>query len=97
VLVRDALDGVGRWNVFELDGTSTGTDEYDIDQSQVPAYLPFWDQYARSQTVWSPDGGHFVHVGRAISGESGVWIHDASTSGKSILLAGGDIAFWSPT
>ena len=58
----------------------------------MPNYLPFWDQYVRSQTVWSPDGEQFAHVGRAGSGESGVWIHDASTSGRSTLLAAGDLA-----
>lgn len=97
VLVRDALAGAGRWNVYQLDGTRTSTDVYEVDQSLVPAYLPFWDQYVRSQTVWSPDGEQFVHVGRAGSGESGVWIHDASASGRSTLIADGDLAFWSPT
>jgi hypothetical protein len=97
VLVRDALSGAGRWHVFDLDGTRTRTDVYDINESLLPTYLPFWDQYVRSQTVWSPDGTHFVHVGRPDNGESGVWIHDASTSGRSTLLADGDLAFWSPT
>lgn len=96
-VVRSSLAGTGRWTVHELDGTRTSTAERDIDDTLLPVYLPFWDQYARSQTVWSPDGGRFVHVGRAPDGESGVWIHDAGTSGPSTLVAEGDVAFWSPT
>ncbi len=97
VLVRDMFGGAGRWKVLGLDGTRASTEAFDIDQTSVPGYLPFWDQYARSQTVWSPDGEQFVHVGRSVTGESGVWIHDADSSGASTLLAPGDIAFWSPT
>jgi hypothetical protein len=97
VLVRDALGGAGRWKVLGLDGTSASTELFDIDRTLVPGYLPFWDQYVRSQTVWSPDGAQFVHVGRSVDGTSGVWIHDAATSGPSTLLAEGEIAFWSPT
>jgi hypothetical protein len=97
VLVRDGFGGVGRWRVLGVDGTRASTDVFDIDGTLLPSYLPFWDQYARSQTVWSPDGTQFVHPGLAANGEAGVWIHDAATSGPSTLLAPGDIAFWSPT
>lgn len=97
ILVRDAFDGVGRWKVFGVDGTRTSTSEFDVDRSLAPVYLPYWDQFVRSQTVWSPDGGQFVHAGLADDGRSGVWVHDASTSGASTLLADGDLAFWSPT
>lgn len=96
-LVRTTIRGPGRWNVYELDGTSVSTSDYDISDSLLPAYLPFWDQYVRSQTLWSPDGDQFVHVGRTEDGESGVWIHDATTSGPSRFLTDGDLAFWSPT
>jgi hypothetical protein len=97
VLVRDSLSGVGRWHVFALDGTRTGTVGHDVDESLLPTYLPFWDQYERSQTVWAPDGRYFVHVGASEDGRSGVWVHDASTSGASSFLVDGDVAFWSPT
>lgn len=96
-LVRTTIAGIGRWNVYELDGTRVSTSGYDIGDSLLPEYLPFWDQYVRSQTLWSPDGRRFVHVGRAESGDSGVWIHDATTSGPSGFLVAGDLAFWSPT
>jgi hypothetical protein len=97
VLVRDTLSGAGRWKVLGLDGGGARTEPFDVGQTLVPGYLPFWDQYVRSQTVWAPDGEQFVHVGRSVEGTSGVWIHDATTFGPSTLLAEGEIAFWSPT
>ena len=53
-LVRTTIRIPGRWNVYELDGTRVSTSEYDISDSLLPAYLPFWDQYARSQTQRTP-------------------------------------------
>jgi hypothetical protein len=97
LLVRTSVAGEGRWRVHTLDGTSTGTDELDVDESFLPGYLPFWDQYVRSQTLWSPDGAHFTHVGRRVDGVSGVWIHTAGSDGPSRFLVEGDLAFWSPT
>ncbi len=97
VLVRTTLGGVGRWVVYGLGGEQAGTEDFDVGGTLLPGYLPFWDQYARSQTLWSPDGGQFVHAGRAESGESGVWVHGAEASGPSAFLAAGDLAFWSPT
>ena len=98
VLVRDALAGVGQWTVHHVrDGRSEATDSFSVDDSQMPLYLRFWDQYVRSHSAWSPDGEHFVHVGAAVDGRSGVWVHDASMSGPSAFLADGDLALWSPT
>ncbi|MDJ0769011.1 MAG: hypothetical protein QNJ12_09465 [Ilumatobacter sp.] len=97
VLVRTAFAGLGQWDVYDLDGNRTSTAMFDVDDTLLTGYLPFWDQYVRSQTLWSPDGRYFTHVGASQSGESGVWIHDATTSGASSFLVEGDVAFWSPT
>jgi Tol biopolymer transport system component len=97
VLVRNAFASAGRWGAYTLDGVRTETDVHDVGGSLLPSYLPYWDQYGRSQTLWSPDGELFVHVGTAESERSGVWVHDASASGASSFLVDGDLAFWSPT
>ena len=96
-LVRTAIGGVGRWEVYDRDGAVSSTEQFDIDDTLLPGYLPFWDQYVRSQTLWSPDGSRFVHAGRSEDGTAGIWIHDAADSGSSTHLADGDLAFWSPT
>jgi hypothetical protein len=100
VLVRDSLAGVGRWSVHHVAEDELGptvTEPFSVDSSQMPLYLRFWDQYVRTHSLWSPDGEHFVHVGTAADGRSGVWIHDADTSGASAYLTAGDFALWSPT
>ena len=33
-------------------------------QEMISQYLPFWDQYSRVLTLWSPDGASFVLPGR---------------------------------
>lgn len=96
-LVRTSIGGVGSWKVYSRDEMVSSTQRFDIDDTLLPAYLPFWDQYVRSQTLWSPDGTRFAHAGRSDEGTSGIWIHDASDSGDSTHLADGDLAFWSPT
>ncbi len=97
LVVRDAVLGSGEWTVYDLDGAVTSTGELDVSESLMPAYLPFWDQFGRSQTVWSPGGDRFVHVGLAADGTSGVWIHDVAGSGESSFVVEGDVAFWSPS
>jgi hypothetical protein len=97
VLARSTGGDSGHWTVYGGDGTTTRTDEFAIAESLFAAYLPFWDQYVRSQTVWSPDGSTFVHVGRSEGGRSGVWLHDADVSGPSTFVTDGDLAFFSST
>lgn len=95
-LARNAVIGVGEWTVWDLAGETAVTDTFDVTDTLAPAYLPFWDQFSKSQTLWSPDGQRFVHVGAPEGGAPGVWIHDAAESGASTFLVDGDHAFWSP-
>ena len=69
----------------------------DVSNTLLPNYLPFWDQHARSQTLWAPSGDRFVHVGTDTDGRTGVWIHDATLGGESTFLVDGENAIWSPT
>jgi hypothetical protein len=59
----------------------------------ISQYLPFADQYARSQTAWSPDGSAFAYV--KASGEDGeVWIQ--SLDGRAEELGPGIGVSWIP-
>lgn len=60
------------------------------------AYLPFWDQYARSHTLWSPDGSAFVYSGLDDQGESTIWVQRVGEEFEPRRVAAGDVAFWSP-
>ena len=96
ILVRDTAAGVGTWTVFDREGTVVSSVETDVNASLLPNYLPFWDQFVRSQTLWSPTGDRFVHVGSDPNDRPGVWIHDVDED-ESTFLVDGEIAFWSPT
>lgn len=59
-------------------------------------YLPFFDQYAQSHRIWSPDGSALVYIGTALDGRSGVWVQDVDAGGEPTLIGPGITATWSP-
>ena len=59
-------------------------------------YLPFFDQYARALSLWSPDGLRFVYAGIDQEGVRGVWVQAADGAVPPILIADGEFASWSP-
>lgn len=78
----------------------TSTDEaqrsvpFDPSPEFATAYIPFFDQYDRSTSWWSPDGKAFVFAGTAY-GEAGIWIDRIDDGAGPALLGPGDIATWS--
>jgi TolB protein len=56
--------------------------------------LPFYSQYQRSATVWSPDSQHLVLSGIDSNGEDAIYTVDAG-GGPLQKIADGDLAFWS--
>jgi hypothetical protein len=93
VLTLDRRDITLTWSVW-ADG--------DLDEltSFVPSatffrdFLPFFDQYAQSMSLWAPDGTRFVFPG-TVDGETGIWVQTA-TGGEPQLVADGTWAAWSP-
>jgi hypothetical protein len=57
-------------------------------------YLPFHDQYARSMTLWSPDGESFAFAG-LIDDRSGIWRHDLAEDETTFVIDGTWVV-WSP-
>lgn len=57
--------------------------------------LPFYDQYQRSATIWSPDSKSLVLTGIDAQSQAGVYVVDLDAR-TSTLIAPGDLAFWSP-
>jgi TolB protein len=84
-----------RWLVWD-GATST---EYAV-VTPTPAfatsYLPFWDQYSRSHTVWAPDGSAFAYSGLDEEGEPTIWVQIVGAA-EPTEVAQGDVVFWSPT
>jgi hypothetical protein len=58
-------------------------------------YLPFAEQYARSQTPWSPDGSAVCWSARQPDGEDRVWVQPVG--GHPASICAGSVVSWSPT
>ncbi len=63
--------------------------------SGLLSILPFFDQYHRSATIWSPDSRSLVFTAFAADGTSGLFAARADGRGRPRFLASGDFAFWS--
>ena len=65
----------------------------------TPSFLgrvvPFFDQYQRSHTIWSPDSTHIVVNGMTAANRPGVFVVPAEGEGPPQLLAYGTLPFWS--
>ena len=57
-------------------------------------FLPFFDQYAQSMTLWSPEGDRFAFPG-LVDGERGIWIQ-AIDGSAPVRVADGLFVAWSP-
>ena len=89
-----SVDGEGRlsWSVWR-DGELTTGPEFAPAGSWAQDFLPFYDQYARSMTLWSPDGGAFAFPGER-DGVAGIWVHSLDT-GDTTKVADGEWVAWS--
>ena len=56
--------------------------------------LPFFDQYQRSGTIWSPDSKNLVLSALDNSGSPGILVAGID-GGPLQKIADGDLAFWS--
>ena len=84
-----------RWGVWE-DGSSFSTERFVPSLVFSRDYLQFFEQYAQSMRLWSPDGSAFVYAGEEESGGSGIWIQPATPDTPPVRLADGVVASWSP-
>jgi TolB protein len=57
--------------------------------------IPFFDQYQRSATIWSPDGNYLVVSALIASQGEGVFIVPSRDNLEPRFLVGGRLAFWS--
>ncbi|MBI5301896.1 MAG: PD40 domain-containing protein [Chloroflexi bacterium] len=57
--------------------------------------LPYFDQYARSLTFWSPDSARFVYTHRERPGAGSVWVADVTGKEQPRRVGDGLVAVWS--
>ena len=85
-----------RWGVW--DGTSSFvTPRVAPSQLISVEYLQFFEQYAQSMRLWSPDSRAFAYPGMSEDGEEGIWIQSARPDRAPVLVAEGDFVAWSPS
>jgi len=84
-----------RWGVW--DGTSSFvTPRFALSQLISVEYLQFFEQYAQSMRLWSPDSRAFAYPGMSEDGQEGIWIQSARPDRAPVLVAEGDFVAWSP-
>jgi TolB protein len=91
--LTSSLDGATvQWNVVNDSGHRVYVD---LIPSPVFAqqYLPFWDQYARSMTLWAPDGSGFVYPAGGGDGIATIEVQLLDQS-VPIRLSEGQFAAW---
>jgi TolB protein len=84
-----------RWGVWDGRRAFT-TPRFVPSQRMVDEYLPFFEQYAQSMSLWSPDGSAFAYPGMDENGDAGIWIQSARSDRAPVLVSDGDFVAWSP-
>jgi hypothetical protein len=81
------------WKVWE-DGVVDDYASFVPDASWLATFLPFFDQYAQSMSLWSPDGSAFAFPG-IVGGESGVWVQHLDQA-SPVRISLGSWVDWGP-
>lgn len=89
-----------RWSVWDGQATRQYAGFFPS-QELLENYLPFFDQYAQSHRIWSPNSDAFVFAGTLENGQSGVWVQpvgsgDGQQAAAPVRIGSGVIATWSP-
>jgi TolB protein len=83
-----------RWHVW--DGTSTRAYASIVPtRTFLQSYLAFFDQYAQSMRIWSPDSSAFVYAAVAPETGSAIWVQALDASAPA-MVGSGVFAAWSP-
>ncbi len=66
-----------------------------VPTEQLLNVLPYFDQYHRSATIWSPDSQELVVAGYEEERRAAIWVVPAHGLAEPRRLADGVVAFWS--
>ena len=85
-----------RWLIYDIE-----TEELEILASFSPTRhflqtVPYFDQYHRSLTFWSPDSRYFLITKEKSDGNEGtIWVHDVTGKEEPRQVGEGTLAVWS--
>ncbi len=96
-LLAEPGDGLPwlRWYVWD-EARSVRLSRFLPSPAFAQEYLPFFDQFARALSPWSPDGERFVYAGTDPQGEAAIWVQSADGAVPPIPIADGAFASGSP-
>lgn len=84
-----------QWHVVNVaDGTSHMLASFEPTDHFV-GLVPFFDQYSRSLTFWSPDSKHLVYTQTESDGSGSVWVADIAGGTQPHRVGDGTLAVWS--
>jgi TolB protein len=84
-----------RWYVWNGERTQ-GYDTIVPSRTFLQRYLAFFDQYAQSMNIWSPDSTAFAYAGVDQAGRRGVWVQEVGEGKEPTLVSRGVFVAWSP-
>jgi Tol biopolymer transport system component len=83
------------WHVIDLASGRT-IDLNTFEPTDSFLYLiQYFDQFAQSAALWSPDSRSLVYAGQPLIGERGVYVIDAQAAAAPRFVGPGDYAIWS--
>ena len=83
------------WRVISVVNKLTHTiAEFEPTQDLLQV-IPYFDQYARSITFWSPDSRQFVFTQTDATGDPSVWVADIAGNTTPQQVGEGSLAVWS--
>ncbi|MDH3705745.1 MAG: hypothetical protein OES57_06730 [Acidimicrobiia bacterium] len=83
------------WRIWD-EAEIVRTDPVQISRVMSEQFVPFYDQYAQSQTGWSPDSDHYAFAAE-LDGRNGVFVQEAMVGGQAVPVGEGVMVAWSPT
>ena len=93
LLVLDVVDGpLARWSIWN-DGAFTEQVRFEPDQAFFTQFVPFFDQYAQSVSLWSPAGDAIAFPG-TIDGRTGIWVQEIGSD--PTWISEGTWVSWAP-
>lgn len=84
-----------RWRIVNVETGQPWTLVTFAPTANFISVLPYFDQYARSVTYWSPDSTSFVYTEREAQGNAGVFVTEVVENAKPRRIADGTLAIWS--
>ena len=76
-------------------GNSWRVVQFPLSEGFLRLHLPFFDQYLRSTSIWSPNSRFLTYAALTVDGAPGVFVSAASGALRPQFVATGDLAFWS--